>query len=855
MSETAGHPLEPLFRALLRPRGAALLVLALLAGLGLSIAGALRLAPNFDIELLFPESDPARGDYDRFKDQFPREDAHALVLIEAPDLFSAAGLRRVDALERDLAALEGVISTDSLVSFQDVVDRDGELTVEVLFPSAREGTPDAAELAHGEERATSDPLFAWRLANPDGRSTTLRVTLEPKRPGDTPARRKQLLKQRRGFLPAARRVLADHEARARAQGVEERLTLTGMPVLRAEYLDLIDGDTAHLFPLAIALVVLLLLVAFPSPGDVLAAVLTLLAAVLAASGAMGALGFPLHPLTNVTPIVVLIISISDSVHIVADYRERLLAGEARPSAVAAAAAESAVPCLLTEVVIAGGFLGLLGADMLMIQQFGVATAVGVLLAWLANVTVLPLALLGCGAAGDALRGLWTRAGAAPAAKLGLGAAGAATGGAGPGPAPRAASRVERGLRRLVGWIEAQVTERPRRVGLVAAAITIVALAAGARVGREYYNFDDLRPGSPILAGLHTATRIHGGVVPLVIFLEPTGELAGQPEPVLDPRLLALMDRIEQRLEQLPEVENAISAASVLRKAHRLLLGDAVARAQPLPATRAGIAQELLLIDDGDLFADTLTVDRRSACVLATMPDTGSTRARAVIAELEQFLAEATRGLPVRATITGNYVIADAVYRSLVGGLFRSLGVAVAVTFLIFCLVLRSWRLALIGLVPNLLPLALTLGVMSLLRIDLKVSTVIVFSITLVVADDDTIQYLARFRRRVEELGAAAHPDPAGQGALDVLRATGAPMLVTTLAISLGFLTLMASGFLGVAHLGLLIGVSLLAAVAADLFLSPLLIRALLSRRSVADAPGGAPGRQGYNGASPEAENG
>ncbi|HBP18609.1 MAG TPA: hypothetical protein DEA08_12595, partial [Planctomycetes bacterium] len=200
--------------------------------------------------------------------------------------------------------------------------------------------------------------------------------------------------------------------------------------------------------------------------------------------------------------------------------------------------------------------------------------------------------------------------------------------------------------------------------------------------------------------------------------------------------------MEERLERLPEVKNAISPASVLRKAHRILLGEEETEDEPLPTSRAAVAQELLLVDDGDLFADTLTVDRGAACVLATMPDTGSTRARAVIAQLEQDLAELTKGLPVRATITGNYVIADAVYRSLVGGLVRSLGAAILVTFLIFALVLRSWRLALIGLVPNLLPLALTLGVMSLLGIDLKVSTVIVFSITLVVADDDTIQYLA-----------------------------------------------------------------------------------------------------------------
>ncbi|HBP18610.1 MAG TPA: hypothetical protein DEA08_12600, partial [Planctomycetes bacterium] len=89
-----------------------------------------------------------------------------------------------------------------------------------------------------------------------------------------------------------------------------------------------------------------------------------------------------------------------------------------------------------------------------------------------------------------------------------------------------------------------------------------------------------------------------------------------------------------------------------------------------------------------------------------------------------------------------------------------------------------------------------------------------------------IQYLSRFRRRLDQLLGQGVADPVGAAALDVLRATGAPMLVTTLAISLGFITLLASSFLGVAHLGLLIGVSLFSAVFADLFLSPLLLRGL-----------------------------
>ncbi len=281
------------------------------------------------------------------------------------------------------------------------------------------------------------------------------------------------------------------------------------------------------------------------------------------------------------------------------------------------------------------------------------------------------------------------------------------------------------------------------------------------------------------------------------------------------------------MAEFPEVKAALSPATFLRKAHQVLAGPEPE--SPLPTTQAQVAQELLLIDDGELMKDVLTISRDAACVVAYMPDKGSTRARAILAELDAFLAEETAGKPFRVTVTGNYVIADAVYRSLVGGLLISLGIAIVVTFIFFCGVLRSWRLALIGLVPNLLPLALTLGAMSLLGIDLKPTTVIVFSITLVIADDDTIQYLARFRRRYDELFAQGIPGLHQQAALEVLRGTGPPMLVTTLVITLGFLCLRFSVFQGIGHLGTLIGISLLTALAADLFLAPLLLIGLKPR--------------------------
>lgn len=787
---------EAALRALLaRPWSATLACVALVA-----LAGALAtgIRPDFSIELLFPSSDPARLAYDRFKEQFPLEDAHALVVVEAPDLFTPAGLRRLDALERELGALEGVARTEGLLSVDDVTAEGDLIAIERLIPSLDLG-PEA--LAEARRKATSDPLFVWRVSPPAGDATILRVTLEPAHASEDA--------RRTAFYRAASAILARHEGAAQAAGSALRLTLSGMPAVRAAYTELILRDTTVLNPLAFLLVIVLFGVAYPSVGEVVACALTIGAASIWALGAMGACEIPLQILTQITPIVVMIVSVSDTAHIVSHHREGLAAGLSAAEASAAATAESALPCLLTELTIAGGFLGLVTADTPLIAQFGVATALGVLLAWLANMTVLPLAL----------RALVRSPRGAPGAAAGRGRAAAA-------------------LSALVGAIERCVTRRPRAVFAVAALIVAVAAVLGARVGREHHVVDDLRESHPIVQAARAVERAHGGIVPLAFHVEAIGEAAAREEPLLDPRALALLDRLERRLEaEVPEAKNALSLASYLRKAHRLLLGEEATRSEPLPTSRAAIAQELLLIDDGELLADVLTFHRDHAAVMVDMPDVGSTRAAEVIALLRRVAAEERAALgdpPFEVTLTGQLTIADAIYRGLVGGLARSLGVAILVTLGVFCLVLRSWRLALIGLVPNLLPLLLTVAVMSLLGIDLKVSTVIVFSITLVIADDDTIQYLTRFRRQYDHHAAAGDPDPHRTAALEVLRGTGAPMLVTTLVIATGFGALLASEFGGLANLGLLIGVSLLTAVFADLFLSPLLLLTFRPRIGAAD---------------------
>lgn len=768
-----------------------------LATLGIAVAltgvlGAFasRVRPDYSVEHLFPVHDPARDVYDRFKSHFPYEDGRAFVIVEAPDLFTKEGLARLARLEHDLAAIPNVVDVEGPMSQNDIVPVDDWAQVERLFPSS---DLSDEEIARRRRVATTDPLFSWNLAKPDGSAVTIRVTLSQKVAATDEGRQ--------AFVAAAEKVIVSHHRPG------QKIVLSGIPAIRAQFARLIAADTATLLPAALLVVLLLLCAAFRSVGLVLSGMVTIVAALVWSYGVMGLVGYPITTLGSVMPIVVVIISISDSVHIISDFTRRRRAGEEKRAALVAAMADTAMPCLSTEVVLACGFLSLVLVNIVAVYQFGVATAAAMLLTWLANMIVLPLAL-----------------------SLSRDRAPTRT-------APWAVRRFER----LVDGIAALVTGRPRRVALVALVVLATAAAAGTRVRKQAWAFDDLRPESRLYRDLRFAEATHGGLVPVAIYVEALPEEKRE-NPVLDPEVVRLLDRAATFLESFPEIQQAASVADPLRKTHRILAGgESSAENDGLPSTRSLVAQELSVFDDGRMLRDYVSFDRRAAAALGHSVDAGSSRAAEMFREIDAWVAreqariDAIPGAPrVKIHATGQLRIFHDVNEMLLEGLLGSFGGALAVTVAVFCVVLRSVRLGLIGIVPNLAPIVMVFGLMGLVGITLKPSTVILFSITLVIADDDTMQYLARFRRHLARArrrgadagGGAASPDVYREAALGCLREVGLPMFVTSTAVSLGFLLLCFSKFLGAAHLGFLVGVTLFSAVFADLFLTPLLLMTL-----------------------------
>jgi predicted RND superfamily exporter protein len=379
-------------------------------------------------------------------------------------------------------------------------------------------------------------------------------------------------------------------------------------------------------------------------------------------------------------------------------------------------------------------------------------------------------------------------------------------------------------------------------------VLALAAAGASRVEVRYRVFDDLRPGSPLAREIALAEDAHGGLVPLAVHVRAEG---GGPAPALDPAALAAAERAAEKLRGYPEVAQAHSLGDLVRPLALALAGEAeapgVAGGAPrgaLPEDREGVAQLLATLGDPRLAQDLVSADRTSLAAVGRARDAGSARVEALFGDLDRWVAgeqarldaAARAGAPrLRLEVTGQLRLFRDVNAMLLGGLAASLAGALLVSLVALSVALRSVRLGLVALVPNAAPVLLVLGFMGAAGIPLTPVTVLAFSITLVIADDDTIQLLTRFRRRFEALPADLPAAERHARAMAAAHAeAGVPMLASGIAVSLGFGLLLLSAFLGPARLGALVGVTLLAAAAADLLVTPVLVRAL---RPLGGAPG------------------
>jgi len=562
----------------------------------------------------------------------------------------------------------------------------------------------------------------------------------------------------------------------------------GVPALRAEILRKLEKDRLTLNPAMMIVCLLILGFTFRWWAAVIAPLLAVGIAALSVVGTMASLGQPLTILTNIIPPLLIIVGLSDSVHLLGRYFEELKVSADRVLAGRRAARAMLVACFLTSLTTAVGFASLATAETPELAKFGLAAAGGVVIAYFATVLFVP----------------------AMVTKI-------------QSPAALTSGRASR-----VGWLERAIfaTTRSilRRAKFVAWAslLSALALAYGATlVTADARLLDAFEEGEPVTRVTRKVEEKLGGIRTLDVLLSSSDAS------LLEPKSIHGIEDIVEKMVEKSEVLVGLSHVNLLRAVREAATGDAKSREMEFASQEH--AGALLKLSESQQSSKNqwISKDGRSARLSFQFKDVGIVATLRVIRELEDeirrklgpgvkfdFLGEAYTGSVGRA-----HVLRD---------LLSGLGLALVAIFVLLGVLFRSFKMAVVAIPPNVIPLLATGAYMMVRGIQLNMATVITFSIGIGLAVDDTVHVVARFREESQKISSVR------VALLRAARGTGRAIVITAASLSLGFGVLLLSEFVSVRQFGELISVTVLNCLVGALVVQPALL-ALFFRKRAATA--------------------
>jgi len=574
------------------------------------------------------------------------------------------------------------------------------------------------------------------------------------------------------------------------------------------------------FPLLAGLAVLLLAWTLRTVRGVVLPLTFVAAPEVVLLGAMGYLGIDLNLVLAVLPPLLFVISLATAVHLTIRFRDAIDDGAERRTAIIETYSDKGWAVFWTGVTTMIGFGSLAVSRVGPVPTLGLASAAGIALMSLAAFTLYPalLALFG-----GRIGGRGTRSGTT-------------------GARARAFERRFRRLGRI--WADGAAGRR----GLVLAVAGAVALAALAGVPRLRVESDAVRflpPDHPARRGIERleARGIGGAAVDVLLTL-PDGEAAGE-DGFESPAALRGLEDLAARLRTLPRVLGAFGGGDAVASVAALVPqappgsgmgapgmggpGNSGTGASDRAPDRSWALRALLADPAGrELFRSVVTADGRRARVIAFV-ETGGYRELtptldAAGAAAREVLADPDGPIPrgdaagARAVVTGQLPLMLETHRRLLVTLALSLTLTTLAVGLLFRWLLPSTRLALLALVPNLWPVVVTVGVMGWAGIPLDTATVMVASVVLGLAVDDTIHTLGHFRELAPALGRR-------EAVAGTLARTAPAYVLTGVILAVGFGVCALSNFAPTARFGGLSALAIVLAVVGDLLLLPALLGA------------------------------
>ena len=736
-----------------------LIILLLILALSVFLAFQLqKLRFDYDFEKFFPAQDEESDFFFEYRQKFESDNDFLLIAIQnEKGIFDSVFLKKVNSLATKLEKQKDIVSLTSITKQEEKFLYAGGATSSRPYI-----TKNYKDLKSDSIRIFNSPELLNTLIAKDAASLCIYV------------KHTEYISKKRSDN------LITNVSRICDSYTFDKVRIAGRTIGQKYYIDKMSSEMALFIGLSFVLMILFLYIAFKSLWGILLPQVVIIFSMLWIVGLMGLFREPINLILVTLPSIMFVVSMSDVIHLVSRYLDALRISNNKFESLKIAIKEVGSATFLTSLTTAIGFYSLYFVRVQPIQIFGIITGTGVLVAFLLTITLMPALIY-------------------------------------LSPSPKYISKAGEShfwKKYLSGWF-IKVLKNPKRI-IYMSLITVAVSSVGiSMIDTNNYLMDDLKEGEPMKDDFNYLDTHYGGVRPfeLAVILKDTNRNFWQKD------ILNEIEKIENYTENIYGAQlkfSLVKTIKLLNKASHLGNKDY----NSLPESQRAINRfrmPVKIADGGKLYHRIVDSSETVTRISGSMPDLGNQIILEKNLAFKKFVSDSIDPKLLNVKLTGTAHLFDKNMRYLSQSLVKGLSVSVLIVALIMGFLYKSFRMMLISVVPNLLPLLVIGAIMGFCGIDLKVSTSIIFVIAFGIAVDDTIHFLGKFKLELRK----------GRSKLYALKraylTTGKAMIITTLILCSGFLLLMLSSFLGTFFMGLLLCITLFVALILDLTLLPVLL--------------------------------
>lgn len=737
---------------------------------------AVKVQMSYEFAKAIPTDNPKYQDYLAFKNKFGEDGGLLVIGVQTDRFFQAPVFNDYTKLQNDLKQSDGVMEILSIPGAVSLAKDDSseQLKAVRLFPI---GELSQTAIDSGASRFERLPFYRGILYNPQTQAYLMGLSIN-----------KQIMAS-----PARTKVVNNIVQQAEAFGKKHQLAMhySGLPLIRTQMADKIAKEMRWLLIGSLLLSAVILLAFFRSVSAMLLSLSVVILGVIWSVGTMQLFDYRITLLNALIPPLIVVIGIPNCIYFLNKFHHAYLETGDKKASIEKMVEKMGIVTLFCNIAAAIGFAVFALTKSAILKEFGVVAGINILLLFFISLLLIPTVLSFL-----------------------------------PAPKERHTRYLDnKWLLKILDKLEFwSLNHRPLIYGITAV-LTIVALAGMLRLRSEGYIVDDLPKTDRIYADLKFFEEHFKGVMPLEIVIDTKQKNGLRKNPL---QLFTQIDSLSQYISANPNMARPLSIAEGIKFAKQAYYeGDTANYSLPnsfdigflagylnLRGSSAGGEKNQLT----KLVSSFMDSAKQETRISVNMKDVGSIKLPEILAGIKQKTDQYFDSSKYRVTMTGSSITFLEGSSFIINGLKESIFWAFLLIALCMIYLFRSFRILLCSLIPNLIPLVITAGIMGWTGVALKPSTVLIFSVALGIAIDITIRFLVNYKQEQQSTG----NDPKAV-VVSTIHTTGISIIYTSLVLIAGFVIFCFSGFGGTQSLGWLTSLTLVVATVTNLILLPALL--------------------------------